>query len=59
MKTGYVYKGRVISHIYFIHLCNSIGIHGGRKESAYQVLKRKAEQGDERAKEVYDNLRVY
>ena len=41
----------------FLGMCHRIGIHGGRKESHYEVLCREAEKGNKRAKELLSKVR--
>lgn len=54
--TTYIYKGQEINHTSFISILRSAGINGGRKLTHYQVLKREAANGNEKAIEILKNL---
>ena len=41
----------------FLAKCRAIGIVGGKTKSTYEVLKEEAEKGNEKAKELFDNIR--
>jgi len=56
--THYIYKGKEITHIAFIGLCQSNGINGGRKMSYYEKLVEMAQQGHERAAKILCELQV-
>ena len=56
--TQYIYNGKEISHTSFISLCMSNGINGGRKMSFYEKLVSMAEQGNERAINILNNLEI-
>ena len=58
IMTKYIYKGEEISHTRFITICQMAGIMGGRKKSHYQKLVEMAEQGNEKAAEILDNMEV-
>lgn len=56
--TKYIYKGEEISHTRFITICQMAGIMGGRKKSHYEKLVEMAEQGNERAQAILNDLEV-
>ena len=56
--TQYIYNGKEISHISFISLCQRNGINGGRKMSHYDKLVAMAEEGNQKAIDILNNLEV-
>lgn len=56
--TQYIYNGKEISHISFIGLCQRNGINGGRKMSHYDKLVAMAEEGNQKAIDILNNLEV-
>lgn len=58
MKTRYYYKGVEIRHTLFLSMCRNIGIHASKKESAFEVLKRCADNGNAKAQELLEDLQV-
>lgn len=56
--TQYIYNGTEISHISFISLCQRNGINGGRKMSHYEKLVAMAEEGNEKAVAIMQDLEI-
>ena len=56
--TKYIYKGEEISHTKFLTICQMAGVMGGRKKSHYEKLVEMAEQGNERAQAILNDLKV-
>lgn len=56
--TKYIYKGQKISHTKFLTICQMAGVMGGRKKSHYEKLVEMAEQGNERAQAILNDLEV-
>ena len=56
--TMYIYKGEKISHTRFSTICQMAGVMGGRKKSHYEKLVEMAEQGNERAQAILNDLDV-
>ena len=56
--THYIYKGEEIPHISFISLCQRNGICGGRNASHYEKLVEMAENGNERAIAIMNDLEI-
>lgn len=56
--TKYIYKEKEISHTKFLTICQMAGVMGGRKKSHYQKLVEMAEQGNEKAQTILNDLEV-
>lgn len=56
--TKYIYKGEEISHTKFITICRMAGIMGGRKKTYYEKLVEMAEQGNEKAQAILNDIKV-
>ena len=56
--TKYIYKGQEISHTKFLTICQMAGVMGGRMKSHYEKLVEMAEQGNERAQAILNDLEV-
>lgn len=56
--TQYIYQGKEISHTRFLTICQMAGIMGGRKKSHYEKLVEMAEQGNEKAQAILNDLEV-
>ena len=56
--TQYIYKGEEIPHTTFIALCQRNGINGGRKMSHYEKLVAMAEEGNEKAVAIMQDLEI-
>ena len=56
--TKYIFKGIEISHSRFVTICKMVGVNGGRKKSHLQVLCETAQRGNQKAKDILDNLEV-
>ncbi len=54
----YIYKGKEISHTKFLTICQLAGVMGGRKKSHHEKLVEMAEQGNERAQSILNDLEV-
>ena len=56
--TQYIYQGKEISHTRFLTICQMAGIMGGRKKSHFEKLVEMAEQGNEKAQAILNDLEV-
>ena len=56
--TQYIYNGEEITQISFIYLCQRNGINGGGKMSHYDKLVAMAEEGNQKAIDILNNLEV-
>lgn len=56
--TRYFYKGKEINHLEFIYIMRQNGLPSGWRKSHYEHLKELAENGNAKAIEILQNLKV-